>query len=171
MQFEIYGPYDVPRNGRLVSRTRSDKGEFWNAVDGDVEGLSEACGCYVFAVRGRAWYVGMAERQCFWDECFSDHKVNQYNQALQSVSGQPYLFFIPKVTPGDRFARPSPNGHRDIRLLENLLIGIALRRNPELQNIRGTTLLREMNVPGVLNTRQGQGRAGTVQDLRHVLGI
>lgn len=171
MQFEIYGPYDVPRNGRWVSRSRTDKRDFWNAVEEDAESLSEACGCYVFAIRGRAWYVGLAERQSFCDECFSGHKVLQYNEALQSVSGNPSLHFIAKVTPGNRFARPGANGHRDIRLLENLLIGVALRRNPELQNVRGTTLLREMNVPGVLNTRQGQGRAGTVQNLRHVLGI
>lgn len=171
MRFEIYGPYDVPRNGRWVSRTRIDKRDFWDAVDGDVDSLSSACGCYVFAVRGRVWYVGMAERQSFWDECFSGHKVLQYNEALQLVTGQPELFFIAKVTPNGRFARPSTNGHREIPLLEKLLIGIALRRNPELQNIRGTTLLREMNVPGVLNTGQGQARAGTVQDLKHVLGI
>jgi hypothetical protein len=117
MRFEIYGPYDVPRNGRWVSRSRHDKRQFWEAVEEDVACLSAACGCYVFAIRGRAWYVGLAERRSFLDECFSGHKVLQYNEALQSVNGNPSLYFIPKITPRSRFARPSVNGHRDIRFL------------------------------------------------------
>jgi len=171
MRFEIYGPYVVPRNGRWVSRSRRDKRQFWQAVEEDVKGLSTACGCYVFSIRGRAWYVGLAECRSFLDECFSGHKVLQYNEALQSVNGNPSLYFIPKITPSSRFARPSVNGHRDIQFLENMLIGIALRRNPELQNIRGTKMLREMNVPGILNTHRGQARWGPVQNAKHVLGI
>jgi len=113
MQFEIYGPYDVPRNGRWVSRSRADKHEFWNVVEEDAESLSDACGCYVFAIRGRAWYVGLAERQSFCDECFSGHKVLQYNEALQSVSGNPSLHFIAKVTPGNRITRHSASSNQN----------------------------------------------------------
>jgi len=171
MRFEIYGPYDVPRKGRWVRRSRADKRQFWKMVKEDESSLPDACGCYLFAIRGKVWYVGLAERQSFCSECFSGHKLLQYNEALQSVSGNPSLYLIPKVTPGDRFARPSINGHKDIRLLENLLIGVALRRNPNLQNVRGTKLLREMNVPGVLNSRQGQARAARVQSLKRILGI
>ncbi|NDU91421.1 MAG: hypothetical protein G3I10_02190 [Ferrovum sp.] len=171
MRYEVHGSFEILRNGRFVSRTRDDKREFWETVEEYCEGLADACGCYVFSIRGRVWYVGLAERQSFHYECFSGHKVLQYNEALQSVSGTPFLTFLPKLTPGDRFARPSTNGHRDIRMLENLLIGVALRRNPELQNARGTKLLREMNVPGFLNTQRGQARAGTVQQLKRVLGI
>jgi len=171
MRYEIYGPYNVPRNGRWVSRHRDDKREFWDDVHADVECLPGAYGCYLFAIRGRIWYVGLAERQSFERECFALHKIVQYNEALQRVSGQPSLLFIPKITPGDRFARPSRNGHGDIRFLESLIMGIAIRRNPDLQNIRNTRLLREMNVPGILNTRRGQARWGAVQDMKRVLGI
>lgn len=171
MKFEVYGPYTVPRNGRWVSRTRRDKSTFWQGVNENVACLPEACGCYLFAIRGRIWYVGLAECQSFEGECFSGHKVLQYNEALQRVNGNPSLFFIPKITPTGRFVRPSRNGHRDVRFLENLLIGIAIRRNGDLQNIRGTKLLREMNVPGILNTRRGQARWGAVQNMKRILGI
>jgi hypothetical protein len=125
----------------------------------------------VFVIRGRAWYVGLAERQDFKHECFSAHKMLQYNDALQAVNGRPSLLFIAKVTPHNRFSKPTTRGHKDIRLLENLLIGSALGRNPRLQNVKGTRLLREMQVPGILNTGPGQARATSVQLLKRALGL
>jgi hypothetical protein len=171
MQFEIFGPYEIPRNGRLVSGSRRDHRPFWEEVESDCEGLSFACGCYVLVIRNRAWYVGLAESQSFNPECFSSHKIVQYNAALQMVTGRPSLILIAKLTPQGRFAHPSVNGHRDAHFLENLLIGLALGRNPDLQNARGTGLLREMRVPGLLNTGRGQARALPVQALKEALGI
>jgi hypothetical protein len=68
----------------------------------------------------------MAARQSFCQECFSIHKINQYNYALQRVSGEPLLHLIAKLTPTERFASPAKGGHRDIEFLENMLIGMAL---------------------------------------------
>lgn len=171
MEFGAYGPFEIRRNGRLVSRDKADKRAFWDGVEEGNEGLSEACGCYVFVIHGRAWYVGLAERQSFKHECFSAHKIVQYNEALQAVTGPPSLILVAKATPGNRFAKPSSRGHADIRLLENLLVGSALGRNPQLQNVKGTKLLREMRVPGVLNTGRGQARSAAVQSLKKALGI
>ena len=99
------------------------------------------------------------------------HKLNQYNYALQRVSGEPQLHLIAKLTPTGRFCAPAANGHRDIAFLETLLIGMALNQNEDLQNIRGTKFLREMRVPGILRTGQGEGRSNSVRSLRDALGM
>ena len=171
MRYAVYGPFEIPRNGKIVSREREDKDALWDEVEQCKEGLSHACGCYVLVIRNRAWYVGLAEKQSFRQECFTAHKIIQYDAALNEVQGVPNLLLLPRLTPTDNFASPSKNGHRDIRLLEKLLIGSAITRNPDLRNIKDTKLLREMNVPGILNSRQGQGRADSVQLLRRALGV
>ncbi len=170
MKYDIYGDFPISRNGRLISRNREDKRRFWAQVEDMDPDLPQACGCYVFVIRGRAWYVGMAEKQSFKQECFALHKITQYNEALGSVAGKPSLILIPKLTPGGRFARPTTRGHSDIRLLEHMLIGSALSRNTSLQNVKGTKLLREMNVPGFLNPRPGQARASMVQLFKRAIG-
>jgi hypothetical protein len=170
LNYVVYGEFPIVRNGALVSRRKEDKHGFWEQVEDAEAGLSDACGCYVFVIRGRAWYVGMAERQSFKQECFALHKITQYNEALGQVRGNPSLLLLPKLTPGGRFAKPTSRGHADVRLLENLLIGSALSRNPELQNVKGTKLLREMNVPGFLNPRRGQARAAIVQTFKRAIG-
>lgn len=170
MQYDVYGEFPVARNGSLVSRSKEDKSNFWASVEEAAPGLSEACGCYVFVVRNRAWYVGMAEKQSFKQECFALHKITQYNEALGEVVGKPSLIFLPKLTPSGRFAKPTGRGHSDIRVLESMLIGSALSKNPDLRNVKGTKLLREMNVPGFLNPRPGQARSLMVQAFKRAIG-
>jgi hypothetical protein len=171
LNYKIFGQFPITRIGSLVSRTREHKREFWALVEQVQCGLSGACGCYIFILRNRAWYIGLAERQSFKNECFQHHKLTQYNEALNEVGGKPSLILVPKLTPGGRFAKPTERGHADIRLLENLLIGTALGRNPNIRNVSGTKLLREMNVPGFLNPRRGQARADIVQQFKLVLGV
>ena len=171
LKYTVHGQFEVARSGSLVSRKKEDKQSFWAEVEDAVPGLSEACGCYIFVIRGRAWYIGMAERQTFKQECFALHKITQYNEALDKVAGVPTLFLLPKRTPGGRFVKPTSRGHADIRMLESMLIGSALSRNPDLQNVRGTKLLKEMNVPGFLNSRQGQARASVVQEFKGAIGV
>lgn len=171
MIYKAFGPYTIPRDGALVSKTASDLRAFWSAIEGEVGGLAQACGCYVFSIRRRAWYVGLAEKQSFRQECFSLHKLNQYNYSLQRISGEPQLHLLAKLTPTGRFAAPATNGHRDIQFLETLLIGMALNQNEDLQNVRGTKFLREMRVPGILRTGRGEGRLTSVKTLRDALGM
>jgi hypothetical protein len=170
MQFDIYGEFPIARNGSLVSRTKEAKNQFWAKVEEIEPALSEACGCYVFVIGSRAWYVGMAEKQSFKKECFALHKITQYNEALGKVNGKPSLILLPKLTPSGRFSKPGKRGHSDIRMLETMLIGSALGRNQYLQNVKGTKLLREMNVPGFLNPKPGQARASTVQTFKRAIG-
>jgi hypothetical protein len=169
MQFDIYGRWELPRQNGIIDSSNEAKKAFWQQIDQDTEGLSSACGCYVFALQNIPWYVGLAAKQSFAQECFQHHKINLYNQALRKYErAMPYLYFVAKQTPSGSFASPSKSGHADVGFLENMLIGIAVRRNDQLMNIRGTKLLREMSVPGIINTRQGRARS-SVQELRRIL--
>ena len=62
MIYKAFGPYPIRRDGTLISRTPADRRAFWSAIEAEEGGLSEACGCYVFFIRRRAWYVGLAEK-------------------------------------------------------------------------------------------------------------
>lgn len=52
MTFVCYGPSEVPRNGGVIANDKQAIGEFWRTVNADCEeGLQNACGVYVFAIR------------------------------------------------------------------------------------------------------------------------
>jgi hypothetical protein len=172
MRFAVYGAYKLPRINGLINDSAASKRSFWEQVDEDIEGLSDACGCYIFAAQNRPWYVGLAVKQSFKQECLTYQKVNTYNKVLADYErAAPWLYFIAKLTPGGNFSSPSKNGHSDIEALEKILIGLAISRNNDVANIRGTKFLREMNVPGIINTESGQGRAYAVQEIRDLFGI
>ena len=170
MKFTIHHGYEIPRDGNLITRSARCRRKFWEEIEADVEGLPEACGCYVLSIRNVPWYVGSAQKQDFKHECLSPHKITLYDAALAAGLGKPYLHFIARRTPGGKFCKTSTTGYRDVLFLENMYIGMALQRNGNLQNVKGTALLRDMRVPGFVNTRQGEGKAHAVQDLRTILG-
>lgn len=171
MKYEIFGPYEVPRDDHLTSRDTKKRKKFWNEVNEDVENLPDACGCYMIVIRNKAWYVGMAEKQTFKQECFQPHKIVQYDSALGKAKGVPYLILLARMTPSGYFASPSKNGYKDIASLEQLLIGAAIDRNPKLCNIKDTKVLREMKVPGFLNSGRGQARSDAVQEFKKAIGV
>jgi hypothetical protein len=39
-----------------------------------------------------------------------------------------------------------------------MLVGTALAQNPRLENIRGTKFMKELSVPGILNTPRGKAK-------------
>jgi hypothetical protein len=158
LNYTIHGPFAVPEqtNGN-VARSAIAKRTFWAEIDQREEGLSSACGCYIFAVRAargiKPYYVGLAESQPFARECFGSHKVNIYNDVLASRNaGTPILMLIAKRTHQGRFARPSPNGHKDASFLESILIGAVIDKNPGIMNIGRTRFLRGMVVPSFMNS-------------------
>lgn len=165
MRYETYGPLELPRGyDNLLNFSEYDRKTMWDDFEAEAAAprLRDACGCYVFAVRAakgmRPWYIGKAERQAFKNECFTPHKVKRYNEILQSTKrGTPLLFFFARKTPTrDVWSKPSALEYRDIDLLEDLLIGAALRRNKRLLNVQKTDLLRKMEVPGFINSRRGK---------------
>lgn len=173
MKYDVYGAWALPRKNGIIDSSNDAKKKFWEEVDSWNEGLSSACGCYVFVLQNKPWYVGMASKQSFSRECFAHQKINIYNTALREYSkAVPYLYLIARKTPNsNNFCLPGKNGHQDIEFLEKMLIGLGISRNPNLSNIKGTKLLKELNVPGIINTKKGQGSSKAVQEIKSVLGI
>ena len=166
------GPFQVSRKGGMVDR--DNIGDFWQRVDEYCPGLSDAVGCYIFGIRAgrgvRPWYVGKTERASFRKEVFTPHKLVLYGEALNEVrKGTAMLYFIAKSTPTGKFRRPTSGNVPAIGALEELLIGTALQKNPNLLNKRTTKHLREIEVPGYMNEKRGP-RTKSAKALADVLG-
>ncbi len=167
MNFDIYGPYDLPRTrAGLTDNSSVAKNAFWSGIESEEKGLIGVCGVYVYCVQARRgslpWYVGITEKRPFTQEALADRQAKLYDLALETSDGRikngvkPQLFFLPLHTKGEwRFAKPSKNGRPAVRFLEKYIIGLALDRNPSLLNQRETRFLKGMHVPGLLNTAQG----------------
>jgi hypothetical protein len=173
MIFQPYGPFHVKRSDGHIDRSKEAKRAFWDGANEACFNISSGCGCYVFAIQTRRgvipWYVGKAERQGFDMEIFTPHKLLLYNEALRQ-QGVPVIFLLTKMTPGGKLCRPAQSNDRSIRFLESNLIGIALRKNRHLKNLKDTKLVREISVPGILNS--SAGRPHTVaSDLKDALGL
>ena len=171
MNYDVYGGFEVRRNRH---RQGDYDASFWGLIEEAKEGLSGACGCYIFALKNgnnlKPWYVGKAERQPFARECFSVSKKLIYNNILIENNGSPLLFLLPRTTPKNSFCKPTRRVYRDIEFLETMLIGMALEQNPKLANVKKTKLLREMKVPGVINSAQAAPTL-PVRSLRNALGL
>lgn len=175
MRFEVYGPFMMQRKDTgLIDNSSEAKKAFWCAVDEEDEGLSEACGCYVFAWRHGnnivPWYVGKTNTGSFKNECFQYHKLGHYNDiAAAKERGNPVLFIVAELTPTGLFANPSPN-RPEVDALENILIGIAYAINRNLCNIKGVKILQQLYVPAIINPKPGKTTAAA-NLLRQALGI
>ena len=176
MEFFVYGPFEMQRDAGsgLISHDSPSKNIFWQTVENQHKGLSFACGCYIFAVSAggskRPWYVGKAERQTFRKECFQSHKIVHYNSIVGKQKGKPYLYLIAKVTHSNKFSKPGCSGRVDIEILERMLTGMALSRNKELLNLKGTKHMKELIVHGIINATPGNpGNASA--DLKTTLRI
>ena len=163
MNFEVYGGFPVTEKGANT--------EFWREVDTRGKGLSQACGCYVFAIRNgnnfRARYIGKTEKNTFRGR-FVDHAGRL--RTLSKETGEIQIFLIPALTRTGRFMRPRRKGCPEIDYLETMFIGMALRRNPDLTNVQITTMLRSMHVSGVINAGRGQPTRAA-KFLKNALGI
>jgi hypothetical protein len=175
MNFFPHTSIEIPRQqSGNVAADKESLSFFWMTVESQLEeGLSGAIGYYIFSIRsGRGvlpWYVGLAEKQSFKKECFTSHKLVHYNDLLAARRGTPMMTFVSKYTPGGKLLNPTGNTHRDIRFLERLLISNCLKRNPKVSNSRDTKLLREMSVPGLMNSAQGK-EFSSVSEFRYLIG-
>ena len=172
MRFTVCGGFKIARK---ANRHGVFDKNFWRQVSDTNKNLPKACGCYVFALQNGnnivSWYVGKTEKRTFEKECFQATKINYYNEVLVDHNGTPLLFLIPRLTKsGMKFSKPTKSGYRDIDFLETMLIGIALEQNSGLMNVKKPWLLRELIVPGVVNTPPGPPSRPTL-DLQNALGI
>jgi hypothetical protein len=90
---------------------------------------------------------------------------------MDGGDGAAFITLIARQTPNGRFSKPSINGYRDIQDLELLLIGSALERNENLLNRSATKVLREIVIPGFLNSPQGAGKRTSVKAFQQIMGI
>lgn len=170
MEFSVNGPFLLPRtDDGVFTREARDKRAFWEEVEVKCERLPEACGCYLFSIRNRIWYVGKASSQSFRQECFTPDKVTKIDDAIRLGKGECYLTLIARKTPSGKFCKPG--GFNDIDQLELMLIGAGLERNKELLNKHATAVLRDMVVPGFINSPRGAGNALSVLAFRKIMGI
>ncbi|WP_334543851.1 hypothetical protein [Rhizobium leguminosarum] len=162
MRYYLYGGFELPRDsGRVILGDSDQRQAFWDEVEYSQPGLGDACGCYVFGIRVgggiKPWYVGKAERQSFRRECLTIDKLSKYESAMKYVGkGTPLVYFYARTTKAKHlFSSPSTSKHRDVAYLEKLLISYALQRNKNLINKMETKLLKEMIVPGMINSPPG----------------
>lgn len=131
--FKVEGPFDVPMEPQVESKMVAEdvSSLFWKKHTS----LKTKKGCFVFALRaGKGMtplYVGKTNNS-FEKECFTDHKLKHYNYALASYKkGTPIMFFV--VYPAKK---GKPNAS-EIGDLEDFLIQVGRRVNPDLRNIKG----------------------------------
>ena len=175
MNFHPHQPHEIPKQSNgLVASDKTSLNQFWEQLDTALgDELSAGIGCYIFSIRaGKGvlpWYVGLAEKQSFRKECFTHHKITHYNNAIAARKGTPLLTLVAKYTPRGKLVRPTGGSHRDVQHLETMLIGNCLGRNYSLQNVKDTRLLREMVVPGLLNSPKGKP-SETVRAFKALIG-
>ena len=167
MDFDVVGPVVLTRHGNKKLITGDSLKDLIEELEEREEGLSLACGCYVFAKKtGRAvmpWYVGQACRRPLAAEALNPTNREKYNKVLDE-KGSPIIFFLPLRTPSGKL-RKRPQGNDKVQaldFLEKWLIAAALVRNPKLKNSKETAFLRTIHVTGILNAKKG----GATKDSR-----
>ena len=175
MQYEVCGPFDSPRFS--ADATGTSLSAFWEDVEYWAEGLSRAIGIYVFSIRFGSgympWYVGKTCAQAgFRGEVFQSHKLNHYIAATERKRGTPVIHLLARTDPRrDRYSRASQVAARDIDALETAIIGMALRKNPNVRNAKKTWFIRNCRVPGVMGADTPGRRPDASATLRKALAL
>jgi len=172
MRFDVAGPFEISRHGTKKNITKESLTDLKDDFEAWEEGLSESCGCYVFAKRAGGgiipWYVGQACRRPMLKEALNADNITKYNTVLDD-KGTPLLFVIPVRTPQAKLRkRPESGDLPSVTFLERWLITTALDRNPHLINSRETKFLRELRVVGIFNATQGESTSAS-QELSKAL--
>ena len=112
MRFKVYGPYNIGvEEGHANWIDKEDIKDFWEKrVGADNHKLPDACGVYLFGMRGLGkkgtagmtlpWYVGKAEKQRFKTECFNFKNLYYFNSVLINEyrgKGSPFLYLLARV--------------------------------------------------------------------------
>jgi hypothetical protein len=172
MNFDVCGPFEIPRN---PGKTLIDK-KLLPDLKAEIEklnhGLTDACGCYVFAIRAakgyKPWYVGQTKMQKLFWESFADSKINLYNEVINARNGVPVITFIPTLTKGGAKYRKPNKQIISIDFLEKWLIGEAFQKNQHLLNIQHTKFLKDLHVTGIFNAKQGEAHKPS-RELRRII--
>jgi hypothetical protein len=162
MNFDVEGPFVISRHGQKQIINQKSFDDLKKKIDSYKDGLSDACGCYVFAIRAgkgfTPYYVGQACKTAICKEALNHTNREKYNNALNGSKGNPVLFFVPLLTPNGKFRkRPKGNGGLEaLDFLERWLISCAIRKNRNLINNKETRFLRGIHVRGLFNAGKGE---------------
>jgi hypothetical protein len=166
--FEVIGPVEIPFQKRTQGAKwigRDDASAFWDQPLG--ARVEDRIGCYVFAIAGGSgtpWYVGKTTRS-FRKECFQDHKLLRYNEALSlSPKGKPVLFFLAYR------ARPGKPPRTAFKELEDFLIDAARAQNSELTNYGRDEGQPAWEIAGVISTSPGKP-SKAARSFRRMIGL
>ena len=163
-RFAVLGPFPVPlkrhRRRRVVDFDRATEHVFDLAEEQahrklHLRGIDEAIGCYVFALKPSGgqviwpYYVGQSCRQTLHKRLFQlKDKPETYNGILREYERAiAYVYLLPLLTPGGKFAKLGSNQTR-INNAEHALIGMALRVNYSLWNIKHRVAMEAYTIDG-----------------------
>jgi hypothetical protein len=167
MQFDVAGPFELSRHGAKQIITKNSLKELKPELDAWEEGLSDACGCYVFVLRAgkgfTPYYVGQACKRAIVEEALNPSNREKYNEVLGEGQGTPMLFLIPLRTPTGKFRKKKQADGKlsAVEFLERYLIATAIEKNPNLINNKETRFLRKIHVVGVFNAKKGEGTSAS----------
>lgn len=175
MIFDVAGPFEIDRQGKKKNITKESINLLRDKLEDWQEGLSHACGCYVFAKRAgkgiTPWYIGQACKSPMLWEAMNSDNITKYNHVLDDDKGTPLLFVIPAKTPGGKLRKRPTNGKlASLSFLERWLIAEAIQKNPNLINTKETSFLRELHVVGIFNAKKGEATASS-RELSKTLGF
>lgn len=176
MKFENFGPFVMPRDthGDFITSLETSRALLGETIRGEPVALSEARGCYVFAMRSARgttpWYVGKASKTTFSKECFNHKNRSTFQSVTKDHRGTPLLYLIALMTPTNKFAGTYENTNRHIDYVEKFLITAAYVRNPKLINIKIVALYRDLIVPGIINSERAPNSEAT-ESLKKTLGL
>ena len=157
--FDVVGPVEMKRGEQ---GTKTGRKKFWaDAIyDPEYKELKTAIGCYLFCIRHgenyKPWYVGMTVAKTgFGREIFQPHKQAIYENCLTGHAGTPVWLILPLIADGDnaRFSRARGTGAKTIFWLERTLTGMAYARNRDLSNIKDMHHYKNIEVAGIMGTR------------------
>lgn len=167
MRFDVYGPFTIERFGRKKLITKDSIDDLLSQFDNEKKGLSDSCGCYVFALRAgkgyTPYYVGQTHKQSIAIEALNPSNISKYN-GIQKY-GTPVIFAIPLLTPKGAFRDPEKVKGRlaSVDFLERWLIRKCLEKNWNLLNNKETAFLRKIEVRGIFNSGRGDATKHTTQ--------
>jgi hypothetical protein len=167
MNFGVTGPFELSRHGTKKIITKQSLKELKFELDKQKTGLSDACGCYVFALRAgkgcTPYYVGQACKRAIIDEALNPSNREKYNEVLSDSKGTPILFILPMRTPTGKLRKKKQASGRieAVEFLERWLIMKAIEKNPGLINNRETRFIRNIHVVGTLNAKKGEGTSAS----------
>jgi hypothetical protein len=167
MIFEVTGPFVLKRYGAKKILNKESLSDLKEQMEIWQDGLSDACGCYVFAIRAgkgfTPYYVGQACKRSIHKEALNPSNISKYNTALSDSNGTPVLFCIPLMTNGGKFRKRKQvkGGLAALDFLEQWLIAAAIEKNEDLINNKETFFLRNLHVRGIFNAQQGEANYST----------